>query len=112
IGHGPGSFAYATGREGGAHNLYGQTLSEVGALGALALVGLVVCFLLNWRETRRLYRETPWLWPHEGMPRDLAYHVSRSVGISVLLLLLLGWAGHNLYRYNCQWLAAFQVAAL
>jgi hypothetical protein len=27
-------------------------------------------------------------------------------------MLFLGWAGHNLYRYNWLWLGAFQVIAL
>ena len=34
LGHGPGGFKYVTGREGGAHNLYGQTLSETGGAGS------------------------------------------------------------------------------
>jgi O-antigen ligase len=114
LGHGPGTFALSTGRPGGAHNVYGQTLSEVGVLGAVALAGLVVCFTWNWLETRRLYRECPGLAPPggEGPPPDLPYHVSRAVFLNVLLLLLMGWSGHNLFRYNWQWFAAFQAIAL
>ena len=43
---------------------------------------------------------------------DFLYHVSRAVFLNVLLLLLMGWAGHNLFRYNWLWFAAFQAVAL
>jgi hypothetical protein len=116
LGNGPGTFAFATGREGGAHNLYGQTLSEVGLVGAVALVFLVVCSFVNWFETRRLYRQNPGLWPPgsagAAAPPDLAYHVARGVALNTFLLLLMGWSGHNLYRYNWQWFAAFGAIAL
>jgi O-antigen ligase len=113
LGHGPGTFALATGREGGAHNVYGQVLSELGLLGALAFLGLIACFTLNWLEARRLYREHLGMGPGpDGYPTDLPYHVTRAVFLNLLLLLLMGWAGHNLYRYNWQWFAAFQAIAL
>jgi O-antigen ligase len=108
FGHGPASFVYATGREGQAHNLYGQCLSELGLLGALGLLALVVCFLLNWLEARRLALSTP----GTQLGSDFTYQLSRVVGINILLLLLMGWAGHNLFRYNWQWLAAFSALAL
>jgi O-antigen ligase len=106
LGHGPASFAYVTGRAGQAHNLYGQTLSELGLMGGLSLLGLVVCFAWNYLECRRYYRRDG------GPPAELPYLVCRSVGLCVLLMLLLGWAGHNLFRYNWMWLAAFQAVAL
>ena len=34
------------------------------------------------------------------------------MAVTVLLLLFTGMAGHNLYRYNWVWLAAFQAIAL
>jgi O-antigen ligase len=106
LGHGPAAFAMATGREGQAHNLYGQTLSEVGLLGALALCGLLYCFWRNTVEARRLRKALPSTTP------PFAALVSWAVGLTVVLLLLMGWAGHNLYRYNWQWFAAFQAIAL
>jgi O-antigen ligase len=115
LGRGPASFGFATGRGGQAHNLYGQVLSEMGLLGALALLGLVVCFVWNWVETRRLYKQ-PGIAPvnEQGQPvaTDMVYLVARSVMINVLLLLIMGWAGHNLYRYNWQWFAAFGAISL
>jgi O-antigen ligase len=106
LGHGPRAFDFATGRMGGAHNLYGQVLSEMGTLGALALGALVVCFGLNWLEVRRAYRHRP------EMAGDFPYQVSRAMGLTLILLLLLGWSGHSLYRYNWQWFAAFQAVAV
>jgi O-antigen ligase len=103
LGVGPGAFLYASGVGYNSHNLYGQVVSEMGIIGALAFAALVFCFLLNWLETRRHYRDRR---------PDFLYHVSRAVSLNVLLLLLMGWAGHNLYRYNWLWFAAFQVVAL
>jgi O-antigen ligase len=105
LGHGPSAFGYVTNRGGQAHNLYGQVLSELGALGAFALVLLVFCFWLNWRETRRLASG-------EGSSNDFVYQLSRAIMINVVLLLVMGWGGHNLFRYNWQWYAAFSAIAV
>ena len=107
LGFGPASFAYSTGRGGQAHNLYGQVLSEMGLAGAVALLAMLVCFLCNWLETRRLGQQVC-----AAPPVDFPYHVSRAVFLNVGLLLLMGWAGHNLFRYNWQWFAAFQAIAV
>jgi O-antigen ligase len=106
LGHGPNCFAFATGRAGGAHNLYGQVLAEMGLLGALALLALLFCFWRNALEARRFYRRRP------GQPRGLPYHTMRALSMCVVLLILLGWSGHTLYRYNWLWAAAFQTVAL
>ncbi|HVS37578.1 MAG TPA: O-antigen ligase family protein [Gemmataceae bacterium] len=106
LGYGPGGFKYVTGREGGAHNLYGQTLAETGALGALGLTGLVFCFWRNAREASRFHRSNP------DQPRNFASHAARAVGLCVILLLFLGMAGHNLFRFYWIWFAAFQTVAL
>jgi O-antigen ligase len=103
LGVGPGAFLYATGLGYNSHNVYGQVVSEMGAVGVVAFAAVLLCFYLNWRETRRHYR---------GRPPDFLYHVSRAVALNVLLLLFMGWAGHNLYRYNWLWFAAFQAVAL
>jgi O-antigen ligase len=106
LGLGPGSFRAATGREIASHNVYGQVLSDLGTLGALALVGLVACYALNWWEARRFFRD------HPEVARDFPFHVSRAVGVNVVLLLALGACGHNLYRFHWVWFAAFQAIAL
>jgi O-antigen ligase len=102
LGHGPRGFDFATGRHGGAHNLYGQIISEVGTAGALAFLAFIICFVLNWLEVGRFYRD------HPETPRDFPFYLSRGLGLIVVLLLLLGWSGHTLYRYNWQWFAVFQ----
>ena len=106
LGHGPRAFDFVSGRMGGAHNLYGQVLSEMGTLGALTLAALVLCFALNWLEVWRFHRD------HPERPREFSFYVSRAVGLILVLLLLLGWSGHTLYRYNWQWFAAFQAIAV
>ena len=87
LGQGPGSFMLATGRDIKSHNLYVQTFSELGLLGAAALAGLVGCYVLNAREARRFYRK------HPDQPRGVAYHVTRSVMIGMVLLLFAGSRG-------------------
>ncbi len=105
LGVGPGSFLHATGKGYNPHNLYGQVLGEMGTLGVLALAGLLAAFWANTREARRLRV------PARG-GTDFSGEVVRAVGLAVLLLLLQGMGGHNLYRYNWLWLAAFQAVAL
>lgn len=106
IGHGPRSFDFISGHKMGTHNLYGQVLCEMGALGALALAAFVACFTFNWLEVRRYYQSNP------EQPRDFLFYLSRNLAVLVVLLLLVGWAGHSLYRYNWRWFAAFQAIAV
>jgi O-antigen ligase len=106
MGMGPWSFVEAAGSGYNPHNMYGQVLGEMGLVGVVALAGLLLAFWANGREGRRLRRQ---------LPRDkmvFASEVARGVGLTILLLLLLGSAGHNLYRYNWMWFASFQAAAL
>lgn len=105
-GIGPLAFVYASGRGYNPHNLYGQVLGEMGTLGVLAFAGLLLAFRANVREARRLCARAP------ATDTAFAADVSRGVGTSILLLLLFGCAGHNLYRYNWLWLAAVQVVAV
>ena len=108
LGHGPGSFQYATRKGFQAHNVYGQVMAEMGLLGATAFLTLVVCFLLNFLEARRLVLADP-----DRDPRgNFTYQASWALCVNVFLLLVLGWAGHNLYRYNWQWFAAFSAVAV
>jgi hypothetical protein len=106
LGVGPGAFRLATRGGFNSHNVYGQVGGELGVLGVAAFLALIVCFFTNWRAARRFYRGPA------GRPRDFPFYASRAVAVTVLLLLFTGWAGHNLYRYNWVWLAAFQAIAL
>jgi O-antigen ligase len=103
FGWGPNAFGEVTKRHGGAHNLYGQMLAEVGLVGALAFVGVIVCVALNEWESYRA---------HRGRPRGVAWWTCRAITINFVLLLFIGWSGHSLFRYYWVWYAAFQVAAL
>jgi O-antigen ligase len=106
FGHGPASFQYSTGKRFQAHNLYGQVLAELGLMGALSLLLLAICFARNWLESRR------WAMCWGERTPSFATLVSQAIGINLILLLVMGWAGHNLYRYNWQWFAAFGAIAL
>jgi hypothetical protein len=105
-GIGPSAFPLATGKGFNPHNLYGQVLAETGVLGTAAFLAVLFCFWRNWRETQRLYGD------HPEWPRDLPWHACRAVVLAVVLMLFLGLAGHNLYRYIWTWLAAFQAVAV
>jgi O-antigen ligase len=104
-GFGPNSFGKAAGHGFQAHNLYGQTLGELGILGAIALLAMLATFALNAWEVRRLARTHGW-------QNDFPVHLSRAVSLSVLLMLILGLGSHNLYRYTWMWFGAFQGIAL
>jgi O-antigen ligase len=104
-GFGPNSFPKAAGHGFQAHNLYGQALGELGALGAVALLGMLLAFALNAREVQRLARTYGW---QDEFPARL----SRAVSLAVLLMLFMGIGSHNLYRYTWMWFGAFQGIAL
>jgi hypothetical protein len=72
----------------------------------VALAAFVVCFVLNWLEVRRHYQG------RADQPHDFVFYLSRNLAVLLVLLLLVGWAGHSLYRYNWRWFAAFQAVAV
>ena len=87
--------------------LYSQTMSEMGLLGVISLLAMSACYFANAREIRRLYARHPW-WE-----QDFVYHVGKTATVlAVVLLLVMGIGGHNLFRYNWLWFAAFQMCAL
>lgn len=105
-GTGPSTFALASRTGLQAHNLYAQTMSEMGLLGIISLIAMSTCFFLNARDVRRLYAAHPW-WQ-----KDFTYHTAFTGTIfAIILLLFMGTAGHNLFRYNWIWFSAFQIAA-
>jgi O-antigen ligase len=107
LGYGPVAFfGKLTGRELASHNMYAQLLSELGTLGAIAFVWVIYCFWRNVAEARRFSRL------HPRAPCGFAVNVVKAVGTTILVMLLMGCSGHNLYRYKWLWMAAFQVVAL
>ena len=106
FGVGPGAFGTATGGCYESHQLYGQILGELGTLGCVAFAAILAAFFANaWAAHRRCQR-----WPE--LREALPARVIGGTSITVVLMLLLGFAGHNLYRYTWLWFGAFQVIAL
>ena len=106
-GCGPGAWRPATGAKIESHNVYGQVMGEMGALGIIAFVGLVGALALHLRKLKRLTH------PVTGQSPDInLHHLARAMATSLFLLLFLGFFGHNLYRYNWAWYAAFTAVGL
>jgi O-antigen ligase len=106
LGAGPNAFAPARGGRMQAHNLYGQVLGELGTLGAVAFGMVVLGFFANYLDLRRICRHDP-----DSCGSFLA-RLIQSVTLAVILALLMGFGGHNLYRYTWLWFGAFQAIAL
>jgi O-antigen ligase len=104
-GVGPGCHAIATGGGFQAHNLYGQVLGEIGTLGALSFLFVVAAFTANAIEMRRLLRSG-------YVAQSFSTRVVVAVFVAVILLLVLGWGGHNLFRFSWLWYGSFQAIAL
>ena len=107
FGIGPGCFQIVNPVGLQAHNLYGQTMSELGTVGVVALLVMVGCYVENYREGRRLYRGIP--------PTDDAtfcYRVVLATAIALGQLLFFGLAGHNLLRFTWLWYGAFAAIAI
>lgn len=105
-GVGPGAFKAASGSGYESHQLYGQILGELGTFGAIAFVGLLGALTANAWAAFRLCRQTP------ELRDDFAWAIVRAATQTVVLLLLMGLGGHNLYRYTWLWFGAFQAIAL
>jgi O-antigen ligase len=106
VGFGPNSFRHVSETGVQAHTLYGQVLSENGILGVIALLGMLGCFGLNARDITRRYKGISWA------ERGFLHWVAIAVSLSVVLLLLLGLGGHNLYRFTWLWYGAFLAIAV
>lgn len=104
-GVGPGAWRPATGRLLESHNLYGQLPGELGTLGVLTFGAFVIAFIGTILHIRSAYRGVA---PEE---RDFLFDLGRALAITLFLLLMQGNFGHNLFRYNWVWFAAFAVAA-
>lgn len=87
------------------HNLYNEAMGELGSFGLAVLIGFAWCFVGNYREARRLARL-------DDLEDVFLYRVCLAGLLSCLLLFFLGWAGHNLGRYNWLWFGAFTSLAV
>jgi O-antigen ligase len=100
-GCGPAAWRPATGRKIESHNLYGQLVGELGTIGLVAFVFMVVVLLWNLRTLRRFSRPGG-LAPDRGL-----FRLAQAMTASTLLLLFQGVFSHNLYRFNWLWYCAF-----
>jgi O-antigen ligase len=105
-GVGPGNFmpyreACVDGIHRDPHNLIGQMLAEIGLLGTAAFAVLVTTI---WVDCRRAAAAGAGVL--DPSLRVLA-GLARACRDSTILLFIEGISGHNLYRFNWLWLAAF-----
>ena len=88
-----------------SHNLYGEVLGATGTLGLLSFTFLIVVAFKNALFVRKQVRtgiirqDSPAAW------------VSGAALFMLLLLLVEGWASHNLGRYNWLWAGAIGALA-
>ena len=83
-----------------AHNLFGEVLGELGAGGVILFIGLVVVIVRCCLNTRSYLLQM-------GNIEVFSYTLAGAIIVSVVLLLLLGLAGHNFYRPMWLWIAAW-----
>ena len=96
-------FEYVDGGSQNPHNLAAQLLAETGILGGVAF------FLMLWvayRNCRRCEVASRSIGT-TSVIGELAFAVRNTL----ILLLIMGLAHHNLYRYHWYWLAAFALLA-
>lgn len=104
-GAGPGAWRPATGSPIESHNLYGQLMGELGALGIVTFLFLLVCYLANLRAMKKLRAQYP------EWQNDLLFTLPRSIGVGIFLLLFMGNFGHNLFRFTWLWYGGFLIIA-
>ena len=103
-GIGPGAWRPATQSKIESHNLFGQLVGETETLGLVAFTFLLVCFVINLRRLRR--------YSNQRVSCDFLKQVGGAVGTSVVLLLMMGLFGHNLFRFTWLWYGGFLVIAV
>ena len=110
FGVGPSCFPYASGTGVQSHGFIPQVTSELGTLGVVAYLMLIGCTLANSFESRSLCKKMKAM----GREKEALYfhRVSFAVAFTVFLLILLGFGGHNAFRFTWIWYAAFQAIAV
>jgi O-antigen ligase len=104
-GCGPGAWRQATGALVESHCLYGQVPGELGLVGVLAFLFVVFCLWSTWRKIRAAFRD------HLTGADPFLSSVAQAISLAVLLMLVEGFFGHNLFRYNWLWYGGFLVIA-
>ena len=83
-----------------------RSLGETGLVGTIAFVSMVAVLLANYRRVRAAARSVP----DPGL--RLLSECAASGRDTVLILLLSGFTGHNIYFYHWVWLASFGQCAV
>ncbi|HKW50172.1 MAG TPA: O-antigen ligase family protein [Candidatus Eisenbacteria bacterium] len=106
FGHGLGTStevnANLLGRGQPAHNLYAETFQELGALGLIIVVALVVSIFANFRHVRRDLARIPRVDPYYT-------HVANAMEVWLLMNLLFSWASYGLSSYEWYLFAGLSV---
>jgi hypothetical protein len=104
-GIGPGAWRPATKSPIESHNLYGQVMGELGGVGVVTFIALLVCFVVNLRTVKRMREQYP------EWNNDLFFTLPSAVGMAIFLLLFMGNFGHNLFRFTWLWYGGFLIIA-
>ena len=104
-GCGPGVWRKATGSTIESHNLYGQVMGELGAIGVVTFGALVLVFLQRIWALRRQCAQP------QSEPEEFLYHLTTALATAVFLMLFEGMFGHNLLRFSWLWYIGFLVIA-
>lgn len=106
LGSGPNSMREIYGHM--PHNLYGQLLGELGLVGTLAFVMILISIALNAIDAVKIVQHSM----HEDNVDTLAFHTVVASGVSILLLAIMAWGFNFLFWHVWLWFGGFQVVAL
>lgn len=83
-----------------SHVLYGEVLAELGVVGAILFVGMIVTIARSCIKVRSHILEV-------GLIDSFSAVLGGAILCSLILLLIFGFGGHNFYRPLWLWLAAW-----
>lgn len=106
FGVGVGGFSIASETGMQSHSLYAQLMSNLGIVGIVSFLVLLFGFFSNVWRSSKLCREKEASLSEEA---KFCYRVITATGMGIILLLVMGLAGHNLYRYTWLWFGAFSL---
>jgi O-antigen ligase len=104
-GCGPGAWRPASQRELESHNVYGQVMGEMGLLGISTFFLVLAMYWRNVRSIARTYQQ------HPEWRGDFLFHLSRGLGMALVLLVVEGMTGHILFRFTWAWYGGFLLIA-
>ena len=101
VGVGIGCYPSASGRRWGqwmpTHNLYTQALSEIGLVGTISFMYVLLCVYKNIKETKEI--------AINNSDKSLINYINEALFMFLIIRLIIGFFGHDLYR-NWWWIAA------